>query len=52
MKQFFIEYLLQHHIEFRKYFPETQQHHWISDQFNAHPSSNFTTEEEQLTDFS
>ena len=30
-KQIFIKNLSQLHTKFEKYFPETEQHHWISD---------------------
>ena len=51
-KQSFIKYLSQSHTEFRKYFPETEQHSWISDSLIADHPTNFTTSvKEHLTDF-
>ena len=52
-KRIFIEDLSQLHTEFGKYFPETTQHHWIRDSFNAYPSLSFANvEEEQLINLS
>ena len=48
--EIFFNHLLQLYAKFRKYFPETEQYHRISDPFNADPPSNFTNTEEEQQD--